>query len=251
MQKWYQELFSNYSKKYESESFVHGTSGEVDFIEMEINQNKETKILDIGCGTGRHAIELAKRGYNVTGVDLSENMLNRARKNASEAGVEIDFISADARNLSFQDEFDLVIMICEGAFPLMETDEMNFQILENAARALKTPGKLIFTTLNGLYPLFHSVKDFINSNSTTQLNSENKFNLMTFRDECQLDIKDDDGKVMTLECNERYYVPSEITWLLKSLNFSKIDIHGCELGNFSRENTLDTEDYEMLVIATI
>jgi len=45
-------------------------------------------------------------------------------------------------------------MICEGAFPLMETDEMNFQILENAARALKNPGKLIFTTLNGLYPLF-------------------------------------------------------------------------------------------------
>jgi len=73
---------------------------------------------------------------------------------------------------------------------------------------------------------------------------------MTFRDEYQLDIEDDDGTVMTLECNERYYVPSEITWLLKSLNFSKIDIYGCELGKFSRENTLDTEDFEMLVIAT-
>jgi len=80
MQKWYQELFSNYSKKYESESFVQGTTGEVDFIEKEINQNMETKILDIDCGTGRHAIELAKRGYNVTGVDLSENMLNKAQK---------------------------------------------------------------------------------------------------------------------------------------------------------------------------
>ncbi|MDO5835441.1 MAG: class I SAM-dependent methyltransferase [Methanobacterium sp.] len=249
MRHWYQELFSNYAEKYEAETFTQGTLKEVNFIELEINHDKNCKILDVGCGTGRHAIELKKRGYQVTGVDLSEKMLGKARENAKHAGVGIDFIQADARDLPFQEEFDLVMMICEGAFPLMETDEMNFQILENASRALKARGKLIFTTLNGLFPLFHSVKDFINSNSDSQTNRGNTFDLMTFRDQYQLDIEGDDGQKMTLDCNERYYVPSEVRWLLKSLNFNRIDIYGCKLGEFSRNDPLSTEDYEMLVIA--
>lgn len=251
MNPWYKELFSNYAEKYESESFVHGTAKEVDFVEKEINHNKKIKILDIGCGTGRHAIELAKRGYSVTGVDLSESMIKKAGENAAKEDLDIDFRKADARNLPFEKDFDLVIMICEGAFPLMETDEMNFQILQNAAKALKSDGKLIFTTLNGLYPLFHSVKDFINSSSTTQTNKNNNFDLMTFCDHYQLEIEDDDGQKLFLECNERYYVPSEIKWLLKSLKFSKIHIGGCKLGEFSRNDPLTTEDYEMLVIAEL
>ncbi len=252
MKKWYQELFTNYAEKYENEVFTQGTMGEVDFIESEINQDKNCKILDVGCGTGRHAIELAKRGYSVTGVDLSENMLDKAREKAIEAGVQIDFQIADARNLQFEDEFGLVIMLCEGGFSLMETDEMNFQILECAARALKKDvdhRKLIFTTLNGLFPLFHSVKDFLNSNMVDGDSIENTFDLMTFRDKSNFEMVDDGGKKKILECDERYYVPSEITWLLKSLNFNKIDICGCKLGEFSRNDPLTTEDYEMLIIA--
>jgi 2-polyprenyl-3-methyl-5-hydroxy-6-metoxy-1,4-benzoquinol methylase len=249
MKKWYQELFSNYAERYDEEVFTQGTLQEAEFIENEINHNHNVKILDIGCGTGRHAIELVKRGYSVTGVDLSENMLGKAQEKAKKVGVEVNFKRADARNLPFEEEFGLVIMLCEGAFPLMETDEMNFQILESAACALKNKGKVIFTTLNGLFPLFHSVKDFINSSSNTQNDIENTFDLMTFRDRYQLEIEDDNGQKMALKCDERYYVPSEITWLLKSLNFNKIDIYGCKLGEFSRNHPLTTEDYEMLVIA--
>lgn len=249
MKQWYEELFTNYADKYEKEIFTQGTMGEVDFIEKEINKDKNCKILDIGCGTGRHAIELAKRGYSVTGVDLSENMLNKAIKNAKDAGVHINFQIADARNLQFKDEFDLVIMICEGAFPLMETDEMNFEILKNASKALNKKGKLIFTTLNGLYPLYHSVKDFMDSNMVDGVSSDNSFDLMTFRDKSNFEMEDDQGNLKVLECNERYYVPSEITWLLKSLNYSKINIQGCEIGNFSRDHPLTTENYEMLVMA--
>ncbi|MFH1213203.1 MAG: class I SAM-dependent methyltransferase, partial [Candidatus Neomarinimicrobiota bacterium] len=147
---WYEELFENFGEKYEEESFTKGTLGEVDFIEKEINHDKSVRILDIGCGPGRHDIELARRGYNITGVDLSESMLNKARANAKTAGVQIDFRRADARSLEFDNEFDLVLSVCEGAFPLMETDEMNFRILQNAAHALKSGGKYILTTLNGL-----------------------------------------------------------------------------------------------------
>jgi 2-polyprenyl-3-methyl-5-hydroxy-6-metoxy-1,4-benzoquinol methylase len=249
MKQWYEELFTNYANKYEKENFTQGTLGEVDFLEIEINKDKNCKILDIGCGTGRHAIELAKRGYNVTGIDLSESMIEKAREKARFSGLDVDFQVADARNLPFEDQFNLVIMICEGAFPLMETDEMNFEILKNAAKALNAGGKLIFTTLNGLYPLYHSVKDFMDSNMVDGLSKENSFDLMTFRDKSTFEVEDDNGNLKVLECNERYYLPSEITWFLKSLNFSRIDIFGCEIGNFSRDNDLTTEDYEMLVIA--
>ncbi len=249
MQPWYEELFQNYAKKYDDESFTKGTIGEVDFIEKEIDYNKSFRILDIGCGTGRHSIELAKRGYTVVGIDLSESMLNRAKEKAKNENVKVEFVQADARHLDYKNEFDLVIMLCEGAFPLMETDEMNYAILKNAAAALKGNRKLIFTTLNGLFPLFHSVKDFINKNSSEGTSKENTFDLMTFRDISTYELEDDDGNKKTLHCNERYYVPSEITWLLKSLGFKKIDILGCPLGKWSRETQLTTDDFEMLVVA--
>jgi hypothetical protein len=142
-------------------------------------------------------------------------------------------------------------MICEGAFPLMETDEMNFQILQNAANALLPKGKLIFTTLNALFPLFHSVKDFLGS-KTKEGNAKCdsiSFDLMTFREHNTVYVEDDLGKKKELHANERYYAPSEITWLLKTLNFKTIDIYGAKLGAFSRNDTLSTEDFEMLIIA--
>ncbi len=251
MKQWYQQLFENYAHKYDSESFIRGTIGECDFIEKEIGFNKNVRILDIGCGTGRHDIELAKRGYQVTGADLSEGMLARAREKAAEAGVSIDFRMGDARCLDFKNEFDLVIMLCEGGFPLMETDEMNFNILKGASNALKEKGKLIFTTLNGLFPLYHSVKDFLESAAKEDQATyhENHFDLMTFRDTSITKLTDDSGNELELATSERYYVPSEITWLLKSLGFATVDIYGAKLGAFSRNDKLTTDDFEMLVIA--
>ena len=247
MKQWYEQLFENYSRKYDEESFVQGTVGECDFIEKEIAHDQFIKILDVGCGTGRHAIELAERGYSVKGIDLSKAQINRAKEKGK--GLSVDFSVADARSLEFQAEFDLVIMICEGGFSLMETDEMNYQILANASKALQSNGKFIFTALNGLFPLFHSVKEFINSGTEKGLASENTFDLMTFRDHSIYETEDDSGNKLSLKCNERYYVPSEITWLLKSLGFTKVDIYGARLGQFSRSDALSTEDYEMLVIA--
>ena len=251
MKKWYESLFENYAQKYDKECFVQGTIGECDFIEQEINRDKSLKIIDIGCGTGRHSIELVKRGYQITGIDLSESQLKRAREKAKEQGVEIDFQKHDARDLPFKGEFDLAIMLCEGGFSLMETDEMNFEILKNATKVLNDKGKLIFTTLNGLFPLFHSVKKFYKS-VAKEGSAECKgcsFDLMTFRDHNTTVFEDDSGNKKELKCNERYYVPSEITWLLKTLGYKKIDIFGAKLGAFSRNDKLTTEDFEMLIVA--
>jgi ubiquinone/menaquinone biosynthesis C-methylase UbiE len=61
MKQWYESLFENYAQKYDKECFVQGTLGECDFIEQELNYDKNTRIIDVGCGTGRHSIELSKR----------------------------------------------------------------------------------------------------------------------------------------------------------------------------------------------
>jgi 2-polyprenyl-3-methyl-5-hydroxy-6-metoxy-1,4-benzoquinol methylase len=251
MTQWYEQLFTNYALKYDQESFTSGTLGECDFLEKELNFNQNLKILDVGCGTGRHSIELAKRGYNVVGIDLSESMLNRAKEKALAQNLTVNFQQYDARNLPFQNEFDLAIMLCEGGFCLMESDEMDFQILQGISQALKDNGKLIFTALNGLFPLYHSVKDFINLHSKEGHSNyeNNSFDLMTFREQIIINFEDDQGKKQQLHCNERYYVPSEITWLLTTLNFQKVEIFGAKLGAFSRQDQLTTEDYEMLIIA--
>ena len=248
---WYEALFENYARKYEKESFTQGTIGECDFIEKELNFNKSLKILDVGCGTGRHSIELSKRGYSITGIDLSESQLAYAREKAKINNLNIQFIQCDARNLLFNNEFDAAIMLCEGGFPLMETDEMNFEILKSVTKSLITKAKFIFTTLNGLFPLYHSVEKFCAANSIgdNATYRSNTFDLMTFRDYNITEIEDDLGNKKSLKCNERYYVPSEISWLLTTLSYQKIEIFGAKLGAFSRNDQLTTEDFEMLVIA--
>jgi SAM-dependent methyltransferase len=249
MKCWYEELFNNYAKTYDKESFTQGTVGEVDFLEQELDFDRTKRILDIGCGTGRHAIELARRGYSVTGADLSDSQLQEAREKALIAGVEVEFIKHNACSLPFQKEFDFIIMICEGGFPLQETDELNYRILESAERALRSPGKFIFTTLNALFPLYHNVKDFLDTAPSEVRTETCTFDLMTFRDHSTVTLTDDSGTMKTLTTDERYYTPSEITWYLASLGFSKSTIHGCTLGKFSRNDILTIDDFEMLIIA--
>jgi hypothetical protein len=111
--------------------------------------------------------------------------------------------------------------------------------------------QFIFTTLNGLFPLYHLVEKFcevtsIDNNATYYSTT---FNFMTFSARNIMEIVDDSGIKKTLDCNERYYVPYEITWILKLFGFRKIDMFGAKFGAFSRNEKLTTEDFKMLVIA--
>lgn len=243
-QQWYQTLFANYARQYDEEVYTQGTPGEVDFLEEELEHDRSRTILDIGCGTGRHAIELTARGYQVTGVDLSAAQLARAREKATAAGVSVDFRQGDARELEFVADFDLAMMICEGAFPLMETDAMNYRILQGACRALKPGGKLVLTTLNALFPLARMGEE-----PATVGPGAGSFDPLTFRVSSALEFTDDDGVTQTIHCSERYYAPCEMRWLLETLGMTDIGIYACELGDFGRDREPDSDDIELLVIA--
>lgn len=232
--KWYEELFQNYGKTYEKEPFVRGTRGEVDFIESEINYDKKINILDIGCGTGRHSIELGKRGYKVTGIDLSSSMIKQARVKMKEVDIDVNFIIKNALDIEYNREFDLCLILCEGAFSLMEDERMDYKILKNAYTSLKKRGKLILSVLNAYRPLLKGNEDL---------------NLITLREECTLEVTDDNGNKKRIQVDQRYYFPSEIRWRLRDIGFTNIDIYGCELGNFSRDRKFNKGDMEFLVIA--
>jgi SAM-dependent methyltransferase len=247
--KWYEELFADFAEGYDREGFTKGTAGECDFIEAEIGGDRSVPILDVGCGTGRHAIELARRGYRVTGIDLSASQIERARAKAAAAGVSPDLRVGDARALPFDGEFGLAVMICEGAFPLMETDEMNFEILRGAARALRPGGKLVMTTLNGLFPLHRSVGQVENQSGGDSATEGHAFDLMTFRMRSRLTARDDHGRPVELDCDERWYIPSELVWLLKQAGFASAGIFGAKLGAFSRADALTPDDFEILAVA--
>ena len=110
----WQKFFNLHAPAYENNEFTKNTLQEVDFLIEELGLAAGASVLDVGCGTGRHAIELAKRGYRVTGVDLSAGMLAEAKNKAKAAGVSVNWIHSDAACFSLDGQFDVAICLCEG-----------------------------------------------------------------------------------------------------------------------------------------
>ncbi|MCH7973180.1 MAG: class I SAM-dependent methyltransferase [Bacteroidetes bacterium] len=114
------------------------------------NIKNKSKILDLACGAGRHSIEFAKKGFLLTAVDLSENLLNNAKVNAQNAEVDIDFIRADIRDFYIDDKFDLVLNLFT-SFGYFESDEENFKVFKSAYDHLNENGFFIFDYFNKKY----------------------------------------------------------------------------------------------------
>ncbi len=201
--KWYQELFEEMGIEYEDYPFTQNTGKEVQWLVKEYLPNPEMKIIDVGCGTGRHAINLATRGYkNITGIDLSPGMIRAAREVAKEKNVSIDFRVCDARELPFENEFDAALCLCEGAFGLLENDAENYKVLRAVHKALKKHGIFILTTLN----LFRDAE----------------FDPMTCRVSMEMEIARKDGQRKVIKCSDRSYSFPELKWVLEQLGFEVI-----------------------------
>jgi 2-polyprenyl-3-methyl-5-hydroxy-6-metoxy-1,4-benzoquinol methylase len=200
---WYKEFFEEMGIEYEDYCFTQNTENEVKWMIKEYLTNPEMKILDVGCGTGRHAINLATKGYkNITAVDLSPGLIKAAKETAKKKNVQVDFRLGDARELPFENEFDAAICLCEGAFGLLENDTENYKILKAVHKSLKKHGIFILTTLN----LFR----------------DGKFDLMTCRTEMEMEITKKDGQKKILICSDRSYSFPELKWVLEQHGFEVI-----------------------------
>jgi 2-polyprenyl-3-methyl-5-hydroxy-6-metoxy-1,4-benzoquinol methylase len=197
---WYKELFEGMGIEYEDFPFTQNTENEVRWMIKEYLTNPEMKILDVGCGTGRHAINLAAKGYkNITGIDLSPTMIKAAQAAAKEKKVSVAFRIGDARELPFENEFDAALCLCEGAFGLLEDDDENYKILRAVHKALKKNGVFILTTLN----LFRDAE----------------FDPMTCRVSTEMEIARKDGSKKILNCSDRSYTFPELKWVQEQLGF--------------------------------
>ena len=107
----WEEFFDGHAPIYMENCFTKNTVKEVDFILDELNLSPGCSILDMGCGTGRHAVELARRGYQVTGVDISSGMLIEAKKAAQEAKVQVEWIHSDATQFISDELFDVALCL--------------------------------------------------------------------------------------------------------------------------------------------
>jgi 2-polyprenyl-3-methyl-5-hydroxy-6-metoxy-1,4-benzoquinol methylase len=200
---WYKELFEEMGIEYEDYPFTKNTENEVRWMIKEYLTNTEMKILDVGCGTGRHAINLATKGYkNITGIDLSPNLISAAKKVAKEKNVQVDFRVGDARELPFENEFDAALCLCEGAFGLLENDAENYKVLRAVHQSLKKQGIFILTTLN----LFRDAE----------------FDPMTCRAAMDMEITKKDGAKKILKCSDRSYTFPELKWVLEQHGFEVI-----------------------------
>ncbi|MBP2653789.1 MAG: glycine/sarcosine N-methyltransferase [Firmicutes bacterium] len=123
-----------------------GTEQEVQFIASVLNLKKDTKLLDLYCGYGRHAIELAKMGVNITGIDATQAFLDIARQKAKEEKVDVAFRLCDMREMDYTSEFDYIINMF-AAFGYF-SDEENAQVLKRVSKALRSGGFFLIDMIN-------------------------------------------------------------------------------------------------------
>lgn len=146
---WWKTLFDQkYLDTYLSDFTPERTSNEVNFVVKAANLKLEDRILDLACGHGRHAIELGRRGFNnIMGLDYSEPFLQKAKADVAKAGVKVEFVRGDMKQLPFEGEFDVVLMLFT-AFGYFD-NENNQKTLEQISKALKPGGRFLIDVISG------------------------------------------------------------------------------------------------------
>lgn len=146
---WYVTAYGeNYYDAYKDQHSPEETRAEVDGIVRLLELAPGARVLDVSCGFGRHSIELAKRGFRVTGLDLSPQLLRHARDAANAAGAVVTWIEADMREIPVPAEpYDGVVSVFS-SFGLLGTDEDELKVARAMARAVAPGGRVLIETVN-------------------------------------------------------------------------------------------------------
>ncbi len=147
---WFEALAARLGSSYLRYSFTKGTEQEVTFLCDVLGLEAGHRVLDVGCGPGRHALALAARGIEVVGVDISAEFVALARA-AVPDGHPATFERLDARSLPYEGQFDAAISLCQGAFGLAGLDSTDDAVLAGIARALRPGGRVALSAFSSYF----------------------------------------------------------------------------------------------------
>ena len=243
MNPWKNEKFASESLEAIDRQFLPGTEQEVEFIIKELGISIGSSILDIGCGAGRHSIELAKSGIDVTGVDISPKMLAEARQRAEENNIKLTLLEGDIHRLSELlngrvEAFDGAICICESGLGTLGWQK-DLSVLKAIHGYLAFGAKLILTTYNGLKKYRG---EMIKAKSFDYLQGSVHWRLPD-------DWYEEHYNGEKLKDIQRVYITSEIKMLCEIAGFGDIEICGCRPGEFNRQ-PLEPDDIEMMIVCS-
>jgi SAM-dependent methyltransferase len=231
MDHWFEPIAEHLGSAYLRYSFTKGTNQEVDFVVGALGLESGHRVLDVGCGPGRHAHELARRGLVVHGIDISQRFIDLATESAPPGAT---FERLDARSLAFNEEFDAVICLCQGAFGLMTDDTENLAVLSGIAAALKPAGMVALSAFNSYFAVkYHESATF---DAGTGVSHE------------RTDIRDEAGHASEVDLWTTCFTPRELRLLCENAGLEVVDIWSVEPGAYA-ETLPSIETPEFLVIA--
>lgn len=227
---WFAELGDFMGAAYLRYSFTKGTEQEVAFLADVLDLQPGMRVLDVGCGPGRHAHALARLGIEVHGVDISARFIDLARAGAP-AGAT--FAVADARHLAFDGEFDAAISLCQGGFGLVGEDDP--AVLDGMARAIKPGGRLALSAFSSYFAV-RFLEDTDAFDAATGVNHE------------RTTIKDEQGAERDAELWTSCFTPRELRLLATRSGLEVQYLWSVTPGAYAR-NPPDLDHPEWLLIA--
>jgi SAM-dependent methyltransferase len=236
----WREFFDSYAPQYMNEVFTTDSVREAAFLVEVLDLAPGASVIDIGCGTGRHAVELARHGFAVTGLDISVGMLAQARSVAAAAGVEIELVEADATAFDLGRVFDAAVCLCEGSFGLVGSDdpfEHDAAVLRRAFAALRPGAPFVLTALNGL----RMVRD-----ATAEQVERGDFDPATITQSYEMEWQAEGGP-RRLPVRERGYAPSELVLLCRTSGFDVEHVWGGTAGAWGRR-PVELDEMEIMVV---
>jgi len=145
---WYVDFFrSDYLNVYGHMFTEERAEKESAFVAKVLDLKPCASLLDLCCGQGRHSVQLAKRGFQVTGLDLNPDYVELAQQAAKAGKVTIETVAADMREIPFEKKFDAIVNMYS-SFGYLESEAEDLKVLESAAKALKADGRLLLDMLN-------------------------------------------------------------------------------------------------------
>lgn len=214
------------------------TQQEVDFIDKILCFKKKSKILDLCCGHGRHSIELARRGYEVTGQDLNKFFIKIAKEETKKENLNIKFIQSDMRKIPFKNYFDVIVNLFT-AFGYLENDKEDEKAIRQIAQALKPKGLFILDTVNKDWLIkIYQERDWQEMPNKTIVLYKRAFNPVTGKNSEERTYISPNGKRKKNNISIRLYTLTELDKILENngIEIKKVfgDFEGNEFARNSR-----------------